>query len=274
MKNRYVRIFSRHPSHNVIRHKILVPALTAVRFGSSTELTGRYRVVINSVQAIKNSSNKLLMKEKFTEAGVKTADWWTTNQYGELFLSESLIVENCQSRELPYPIVAKHIYGSRNRGNTLINSKEELETWMKGKTLNNYIFERFYNYSREYRLHVTEDGCFYTCRKMLKSETPEEERWFRNDSNSVWVLENNPSFDKPINWNEVIEHSVKALKAVGLDIGAVDLRIQSSKHSNGDTRDYCDFIVLEINSAPSFGDITAKKYAVELSRLINKKLKI
>jgi D-alanine-D-alanine ligase-like ATP-grasp enzyme len=145
---------------------------------------------------------------------------------------------------------------------------------LEGKTLNNYIFERFYNYSREYRLHVTEDGCFYTCRKMLKSETPEEERWFRNDSNSVWVLENNPSFDKPINWNEVIEHSVKALKAVGLDIGAVDLRIQSSKHSNGDTRDYCDFIVLEINSAPSFGDITAEKYAVELSRLINKKLKI
>jgi hypothetical protein len=39
-------------------------------------------------------------------------------------------------------------------------------------------------------------------------------------------------------------------------------------------RDYCDFIVLEINSAPSFGDITAVKYAEEIPKLINKKLNI
>lgn len=270
MKNRFVRVFSRHPSHDAIRHKILVPALTAVRFGSSTELTNKYKVVINSVQAIRNSSNKLLMKQCFTRDSVKTADWWTVETLGGGYLFSN----NMDMINLPYPIIAKHLYGSRGRGNTKLNSQEELTEWMRGKTLSNYIFEKFYNYSREYRLHVTEDGCFYTCRKMLKENTPEDQRWFRNDSNSVWMLENNPSFDKPVNWAEVVEHSVKALNAVGLDIGAVDLRIQSSKHSNGDMREYCDFIVLEINSAPSFGDITAEKYAIELPRLINKKLKI
>jgi glutathione synthase/RimK-type ligase-like ATP-grasp enzyme len=269
-KNRYLRVFSRHPSHDAIRSKILLPTLAAIRFGSSTLLSDKYKVVLNSVQAIKNSSNKLLMKQKFTEAGVKTADWWTVETLGGGYLFSN----NMDMVNLPYPIVAKHIYGSRGRGNTKLNTQEELVDWMRGKTLGNYIFERFYNYSREYRLHVTEEGCFYTCRKMLKENTPEDQRWFRNDSNSVWMLEENPNFDKPVNWDEVVEHSVRALKAVGLDMGAVDLRIQSSKHPNGDLRDYCDFIVLEINSAPSFGDITAVKYAEEIPKLINKKLNI
>jgi type I restriction enzyme S subunit len=39
------------------------------------------------------------------------------------------------------------------------------------------------NNSREYRLHVTADGCFYACRKMLKADA--EERWYKNDSNCV-----------------------------------------------------------------------------------------
>jgi glutathione synthase/RimK-type ligase-like ATP-grasp enzyme len=266
-KNRYLRVFSRHPSHDAIRSKILLPTLAAIRFGSSTLLSDKYKVVLNSVQAIKNSSNKLLMKSCFDRDSVKTADWISTT------ICSRQEFDNWFS-ENKYPIVAKHIYGSRGRGNTKLNTQEELVAWMRGKTLGNYIFERFYNYSREYRLHVTENGCFYTCRKMLKENTPEDQRWFRNDSNSVWMLEDNPSFDKPVNWDEVVEHSVRALKAVGLDMGAVDLRIQSSKHPNGDLRDYCDFIVLEINSAPSFGDITVVKYAEEIPKLINKKLNI
>jgi len=276
-------IFSRHPTHSILRRKNrtlpLLPFRSLVRLGSTTDMpdtvsNGGKRIECNTIKAVKNSANKLLMKRCFANDNVKTADWWIVDnhnnlkfhKYGEQDDDQQFAINNDT-----YPIVAKHIFGSRNNGNTLIKSIEELNKWLIGKTLNNYIFEKFYNYNREYRLHVTEDGCFYTCRKMLKSDTPEDQRWYRNDKNSSWIIEQNPDFDKPVNWDIIVEESIKALKATGLDIGAVDLRIQSSKDNKGIIRENPDFIIVEINSAPSFGEITSQKYIEEIPKLLRRK---
>jgi len=142
--------------------------------------------------------------------------------------------------------------------------KEKAIEWFNGKEMNgkkrlgNYIIERYYNYNKEYRLHVSKDGCFYTNRKMLKTDA--EERWFRNDSNSVWIREENPKFEKPRNWGVIVNECVKALNAVGLDLGACDVRVQSKN-------DRPDFIICEINSAPSFGEITLTKYQNEIKKI-------
>jgi carbamoylphosphate synthase large subunit len=277
-------ILSRHPTHSPLRAANgLLPRLpfrSVVRFGSTTVLSDdNIRIPLNTPDAIKNSANKLLMKQCFTDDEVKTADWWTIefinqapgeeychHKFGEAKGESGVSLDN-----LPYPLVAKHIFGSRGRGNTKIDSQAQLQAWLPNKQLNNYIFEKFYNYSREYRLHVSEDGCFYTCRKMLKSDTPADQRWFRNDSNSVWIVEENEQFDKPVNWDEVIEESVKALKAVGLDFGAVDLRIQSAKNKDGKKIEKPDFIVVEINSAPSFGEKTLEHYTELIPKLLLRK---
>ena len=277
-------IRSRHPSHNPLRRRNplkllpLLPFKSLIRFGSSTEMqstvdNGGDRIELNTVEAIKNSSNKLLMKNCFTDNYVKTADWYLYN--GEQFRKQVHQENNEDTstgfHELPYPIISKHIFGSRGTGNKKHDNQESLETWMEGKDLSKYIFEKYYNYNREYRLHISKNGCFYTCRKMLKTEAPQEARWYRNDEHCVWVLEENESFDKPVNWDNVVEESVKALKAVGLDFGAVDLRIQSSKNKDGDLRETPKFIVVEINSAPSCGTITTIKYAEELPKLLREK---
>lgn len=272
------QVRSRHPSHSPLRFQLArLPFRSIIRLGSTTEVNdGKTRVEINSIESIKNSMNKFRMKQYFYEAGVKTADWYLADELGGVLYFHSPectdIINNSKSTDtLEYPLVAKHLYGSRGRGNYLLKSKEELENWLGGKHLNNYIFEKFYNYNREYRLHITKDGCFYTCRKMLKTDTPEDKRWFRNDSNSVWIVEENEVFDRPTNWNTIVAESVKALKAVGLDVGAVDLRIQSSRNSKGELRENPDFIIVEINSAPSFGDITLEKYLEILPKLLRDK---
>ncbi len=267
------QIRSRHPSHSPLRRELpLLPFRTLIRLGSTTEVEdGLKRVELNSVQSIKNASSKYLMKECFNKLNVQTADWYKTTDGKTFGIGKSNGPSNLQINELPYPIVAKSHFGSRGEGNFLLNTQAELITWLKGKTLSNYIFEKFYNYNREYRLHVNSDGCFYTCRKMLKSGTPEDESWFRNDSNSVWIVESNPSFDKPVNWDSIVEQCVLALKAVGLDFGAVDLRIQSAKTTKGKVRENPDFIVIEINSAPSFGEITLAKYLEVLPLMLKKK---
>jgi glutathione synthase/RimK-type ligase-like ATP-grasp enzyme len=291
------RIRSRHPSHSPLREQL--PRMTKraiVRLGSTTPIPqdGKNYIEVNTTNAINNSANKLLMKQCFTKAGVKTAQWFYpiisdkafpeyTNAIYEVvdkgirFIDDTYPgSEHFSPTIMEFPVVAKHIRGSRGTGNYLIKSKQQLEGWMMGKNLENYIFEKFYNYNREYRLHVTKDGCFYTCRKLLKEDTPEDKRWFRNDSNSVWVVEDNPSFDKPSNWDAIVAESVKALNAVGLDVGAVDVRVQSAtkttKKKGEVKRENPEFIIIEINSAPSFGEITLQKYLEEIPKIINSKI--
>lgn len=271
-------ILSRHPSHNVLRarNKLLplMPFKSVIRFGSTTEVedtiaNGGKRVEINSIESIKNSANKLLMKKKFTEAGVKTAEWIEFSSLDDLK----------KWAEERYPIVAKNHYGSKGKGNTLINSKEELDEWLVGKTLKNYIFEKFVRYALEFRYHITEKGCFYVCRKALKQGVDEKDKWRRHDDICVWLLETNPDFKKPNTHSEIIEHCVKALKAIGADVLSFDVKVQSPLNNKGEIREYQDFILLECNSASSMNNnkdeisICAQKYIEEIPKIIINKIK-
>ena len=277
-KLKYFRpiVLSRHPSHKDLKisskQKLLplYPFKVIVRFGSQTETT-KYKNIkyeVNTVDSINNSSSKVLMKTKFTEHGVKTAEW----------------ISKCSADELlkfftdlnGQPMVCKKINSSRGRGMVKIDNEEELKNFISNNNLSHFIYERYYNYNREYRLHVSQDGCFYACRKVIKSDVPKEQRWFRNDSNSNWVREDgsNPElFGKPVNWEEIVAESVKALNAVGLDFGACDVRVQSSSDSKNRLRDSCKFIIVEINSAPSFGDLTREYYISEIPKIIKNKIK-
>lgn len=266
-----VKIRSRHKTHGAIRGRIEAPVRTIVRFGSSTTIKEVYPKLkpgsnvleINPVDGIKNSASKLLMKRKFKEAGIKTAEW-----------CEAKNVQDVKdfAKKYGYPVVAKSHYGSRGEGNFLLKTEEELTAWIKGKDFNKYIFEKYYDFVREYRLHTDSAGCFYTCRKMLKEDTPKDTRWFRNDSNSVWIMEENAKFDKPQNWKTIVAECVKALAAVGLDVAAFDVKVQSSKSNKEGVRANPDFIVIESNSAPSFGDVTTKKYLEQIPKIIKRKL--
>lgn len=265
-------IRSRHPSHDCLRRSLKkMPFRSVIRFGSTTEIKDG-RVEINTVGAVQNSMNKLRMKHAFDGLKVNTAKWWTfsKNRFFESGSGESTTLE-----EMPYPIIAKSLYGSRGQGNTKIDTVAEMRDFINTHSkYSNYIFEAFYNYAREYRLHVTEEGCFYACRKVLKKDTPDDHKWYRNDEHCNWIREdgdNTELFDKPVNWDEIVKHSVKALNATGLDVGAVDVKVQSATNSKGRKREKCEFIIIEINSAPSFGTVTEEKYKEVLPIILMKK---
>jgi len=290
MKNKYTKfrpvIYSRHPSHTNLRRNNktieLLPFRSVVRLGSSTECkdtiaNGGDRLELNTVDAIRNSSSKLRMKNCFQNAqpSVKSADWYRcSNDNNNFLLQTKAEIITVSLEDMPLPLVAKSLYGSRGQGNTLLKTIDEIRNYLRsGVNLENRIFERYYNYSREYRLHVDANGCFYTCRKMMKRDTPEENKWYRNDDNCVWILENNEAFDKPSNWQSIIDECVKALNSTGLDFGAIDLRIQSSTDRNGNINENPDFIIVEINSAPSFGDITEETYIKHIPVMLKNKYK-
>lgn len=268
-------ILSRHPSHDILRlkHKKIaaLPYRSVIRFGSSTEIEdtvakGGNRIEINTVNAIKISANKLLMKQKFAEAGVRTANW-----------RQHCPIEGLT--DLEFPIVAKAHYGSKGKGNTLLKTHEEYLEWTSGKNLSNYIFEKFMNFGHEFRLHVTEDGCFYTCRKALKQDVPEDQKWRRHDDICVWFLETNENFHKPNSWNDIVSDCVKALKAVGADLLSFDVRVQTPRDKDGNSRPYQEYILLECNSASSMDNgtgevsVCAQKYIDEIPKIIIRKAK-
>jgi hypothetical protein len=268
------RIRSRHSTHDPLRELLpRMPKRAIVRLGSTyLTPTGKEFIEVNTVQAIGNSANKRLMKQCFHDADVKTAQWWTYDRTFRVGNTE----ESVTLSQISFPLVAKHVYGSRGTGNYLLKTPDDFIRWVSGKNLENYIFEKYYSYNREYRLHVTQAGCFYTCRKLLREDTPADKRWFRNDSNCNWIVEENESFDRPTNWDAIVAESIKALNAVGLDFGAVDVKVQSaskeSKKKGTIVRENPEFIVIEINSAPSFGEITLQRYIERIPAIILAKI--
>jgi carbamoylphosphate synthase large subunit len=216
---------------------------------------------VNTAEAVRNSADKIRMKTCFDNSSVKTALWYKFD--GNVFIQQGASEQSISPQSIRYPIVAKHRFGSRGTGNTLIKTVGEFNTWRTGKDMSRYIFERYLGYGREYRLHVTKNGVFYTCRKLLKEATPKGKRWYRNDSNCAWAVESNPAFKKPGCWDAIVAECVKALKAVGLDVGACDVKVQSKENPN--------FFVIEINSAPSFGVVTKQKYLEILPKLLTTK---
>lgn len=246
----FVRIRSKNETANALRGVIPTNGKNVIlRLGSKTptdQITRkRVDLEMNTPEACITSNNKISMKKKFDEAGIKTAEWKQ--------LCNELVWDF-------YPAIIKHKHSCRGEGIYYIEDAEQLSDFIinNQKDLTSYIIEKYYTYSREYRLHVTKDGCFYSCRKMLKRDA--EERWHRHDNNSVWILPENPLFATPDNFGDIVDECVKAMQAVGLDICAVDVKTQSKESP--------DFIILETNSAPSLGEIGVQKYIKKLTEIV------
>lgn len=250
-------VLTRHPSHDPLRKQLpRLKGRSIVRLGSTTvKNDGLNRTEINSVQGVKNSASKLLMKQCFTRAGVKTPLWKNGTSTEILAWAD----------QVGYPIVSKSHHGSRGVGNRKHEDKASLTAFIRNNPTG-YIYEKFQPLGREYRLHISKFGCFYACRKLLKNDAPENS-WQMHDDCVTWALENNPSFKKPANWNAIVEDCIRAQKALGLDICAFDVMVSVPKKDTGNS----EWLIVESASAPSFGNITLEKYLVEIPKLINDK---
>lgn len=203
---------------------------------------------LNTIDAVNNAADKRRMKQCFDKAGVKTAKWWNADEV---------------RTNKKFPVVAKHRFGSRGTGVYKLDTKAALDAFLvkRKDDLEFFIFEEYKPYNREYRMHVWEEGCFYTCRKARKKNIPKEEKWKFNYGHTVWLREDNKNFNRPACWNEMVAECVKAVKACGLVFGGCDVKVN---------KEGTKFFMLEINSAPSFGDLTTEKYVEMLPKMARK----
>lgn len=243
-----IRVLSRHPSHSPLRG-MKFGERVLLRLGSTTKVESEYDIYLNSIEAISISSNKYRMKKAFEDHRISTPTWYTY---------EELIKKDITDTKL-YPMVCKQIYGSRGTGNYLVHNAKEFDSFIKRRRdVSKFIFEKFCNYSYEYRVHVSKLGIFMIWQKLRKKDTPENMRWVYNNDTSVFLSPKNENFTRIPTIHILETLSLGALKAVGLDIGALDVKMD--KKGN--------FKVLEINSAPSIGEQGMEIYKQEITKLI------
>lgn len=254
IKERHLLVRSRNKSCAPLK-EIIVPKTTILRLGSTTptnQITKSLNPIeINKAEACYISNNKRLMRQAFSENNIPIANGICAKDIDD-------IIEFFNKNGT---IICKHIHSSKGNGIYLLSNIDEINEWVNSHNIQNYIFEKYYTYTREYRIHVTKNGCFYTCRKMLKNDA--KVRWHRHNTNSIWVLEENPLFDKPSNWESIVNSCIDALKAIGLDIAAFDVKVQSNKYKEP------KYIILESNSAPALGVIGIEKYKEAIKTIIN-----
>lgn len=243
----YAQVRTKNPTAAPLRRSIVVPVRAVVRLGSrsATEacFPGRRDVIeVNTVESIENSRDKLRMKNCFSRYDVPQAEWKTIGDPHPF---------------TTFPLVGKQIVGFKGHGMQLIENADQLRTFMRTHG-DSYFIERFYNFAREYRIHATRDHAFLSWRKLRRSDATE--RWFFNSTNCNWVGEAHDLFQRPNNWIELEAAAVNAVRAVGLDIGAVDIRVQSN--------DNPDYIVCEVNSAPALGEAGVVAYRNEIRNII------
>lgn len=254
-----LRIVSRQISPRKLRRKINLPFRATANFGVAEEedflarlrRTNRRRqpgVVLNPPTAVLNAADKRVTKQIFTANDIPTAQWW----------------EDGNAPPNKFPVIVKPRFGSRGRGIHLCETPEQLAELRasQGGSLDRYVVERYKNYRYEYRLHATRNSVFIAHRKAMRNGVPDSESWKHSYHNSVWFTETNPEFRKPACWDDICDHCTGAIAALGLDFGALDVKV-----NNAGTK----FFILEVNTAPAMGEDTLAAYQRVLPELATTK---
>lgn len=119
-----------------------------------------------------------------------------------------------------------------------------------------WVATRYFKARQEFRVHVMRGRAIDIQEKRKRSDVPRDQvnYYVRSyDNGFVFCREN---VETP---NLVIDASIAAVSALGLDFGAVDIRYNSTSG---------DVCVLEVNSAPGLEGTTVEKYSAAFAELI------
>lgn len=172
-----------------------------------------------------NVTNKRVMRELFAEHGVPTPT----------LIEDPYDVSN-------YPIVGRPDRHTKGRGFWLINNERDLRRALRGtrKKKPATHFMAYVESDREYRVHIFRG----------KSIRISEKEFFVDEDGRKDYVTRKPG---DIALKKVRKAAKAAVKAVGLDFGAVDIL------ARGDNND--EVFVLEVNSAPGLGGSMPRLYA-------------
>lgn len=216
-----------------IKHEgaALKAAKVVINWGSSKidRALPNLEKIFNKPEAVAIAANKLSTFKTLIRANVNIPSFTTKKEEAKQWLGKS-------------EIVARSILtGHSGQGITIVG-KEDQEL-PDAKLYTEYIPKR-----NEYRIHVFQDKAFFIQRKARKQEVPDEEvNWKVRNLAGGFIFAH-----KEVDVGEdAKKQAVKAVKALGLDFGAVDI-VYNEKQQK--------YYVLEVNTACGLEGTTLEKY--------------
>ena len=208
--------------------------IEAVRSGVGDINWGRSQADSLLNPDISNVTNKRLMRELFASQDVPMPKLFESSPVG-----------------LRFPCVGRPDTHTKGRGYWLCNNMADIRQALRGKTYRNgktkapaTHFMEFVEADREYRVHIFRG----------KSIRISEKAFFTN----VEGLRDYTTAKPTHNVKRVRKAAKRALNAVGLNFGAVDIL------ARGDNNE--EVFVLEVNSSPGIGGSLPRLYAENLIR--------
>lgn len=172
------------------------------------------------------AQNKLDALTKLEEEGINVPEFWTDRD---------------SIPDGAYPILCRCVLtGHSGNGIVIANDKEAL--------VDAPLYVKYIKKQNEYRVHVFRDSVFFIQRKAKKNGVEQPNWMIRNLAGGFAFVECDAEEVSP----QVIEQSIMACKALGLDFGGVDV-IWNAHQSKA--------YVLEVNTACGLEERTAEKYA-------------
>lgn len=161
-----------------------------------------------------------------------------------------------KATETQYPVVGRSRKHKAGDNFFYCKNKEEVQ---EAKENGAVYFSQYYPKTNEYRVHV---GSGKVLLMSIKEGDKTQRVWnkklsnfnFRHLRRSVWLN------DKHL--RKMCRTAKKAIKAVGLDFGAVDIMADAGEGHE-------PFVVTEINTAPSLSPLAIEKYIQYFEKAIN-----
>lgn len=218
-----------------------------IRWGVTrmSHLDARAKGILNPAERVHfNADNKRGAHQLMLDAGVSTPKFWTSWEEAK-----------AEANKLGCDLLRRRLHHTRGRDILRVKPTDDLPR----KRRSGY-YVQLLDKDAEFRLHMFEDKCIGMAQKLNISGQGDPLIW--NDDHG-WEFKYIPQREREgiPHYNGMVEESAKALRAIGLNFGAVDLIMV-----NGIP------FILEMNSAPALHQ--TKRYSKAILHWIEEQLEV
>jgi len=194
---------------------------------------------LNDPNAVLKASNKLRAFDIMTREGVSVPTWTDDMDRAMGWLEAGEVV-----------VARRKLQGHSGEGIVVMEGKEDF--------VRAPLYTKYFKARDEYRVHVFDGKVIDIQQKKKRADMEKDQVNFQVRSHANGFNFCREGVDLP---PECAEEAIKAVKALGLDFGAVDLRF--NQHYN-------KACVLEVNTAPGLEGTTLDKYSDAVAELLQK----
>lgn len=242
----YYRVFDQHTAEERLydkkEYQVTGENSVIIRWGTREPIDVDNKTVIyNKAEAIKKATNKKHSREIFIENNVSCPEFVTPNNFKQEFL----------------PVIGRPFIHSKGKNFIILKTKQE---FLNHYNSNKFYYSNFIDKTNEFRIHVAHSKVLAVMEK-IKPKKKGQIAWNRaqNDVDPFEYVKWS-DVDKR-NLSPVLVEAIKAVNALGLDSGGVDVM----------WKDEVPF-VLEVNTAPTLNSspYVAKRWGMYFDWLFNR----